>query len=335
MPSKITVGCCGYSYYRPGKGWKEKYEHKLQAYADQYPSVEINSTFYKLPRVSTAQKWKRLAEKVNDTFIFTVKANQRITHPPSSPTYKKAKLKIPEGREDRYGFFRSTDEVFKAWKETQKVVEALHAEVCLFQCPPSFKPAKENLENLRNFFSQVQGVKMALEPRNEKWTQNTVHKICQKHRVIHAVDPFKRKPASDTSTVYFRLHGLGKRKYKYKFSNPDLKKLFDICQNQEAEEVLVMFNNYQLHPDAKRFLHLVEKGELEKVPWKAEAVADTVKIDFPTSKEKILKKCGRWWCWIEPDKSIRVRQALKHVQKEEFEDKEQLLQTVRKIYHKI
>ncbi|MFW6110430.1 MAG: DUF72 domain-containing protein [Thermoproteota archaeon] len=59
MLPEIIVGCCGYSYYRPAKGWKERYDHKLQAYAAEYPSVEINSTFYKLPRVSTAEKWKK------------------------------------------------------------------------------------------------------------------------------------------------------------------------------------------------------------------------------------------------------------------------------------
>ncbi|MFW6117080.1 MAG: DUF72 domain-containing protein [Thermoproteota archaeon] len=335
MALNVIVGCCGYSYYRPGKDWKEKYDHKLQAYADEYPSVEINRTFYKLPRVSTAKKWRKLVEKVDKSFIFTMKANQRITHPPSSPTYKKANLDIPEEKESNFGFFRPTEEVFQAWKETEKLVQALDAEVCLFQCPPSFKPDKKNLENLENFYSQVEGVNIAFEPRGEAWSSDVIHGICKRQDLIHAVDPFQSKPAHIEDTLYFRLHGLGERKYKYKFSNKNLKDLLDICESWEGKKCFVMFNNYQAHQDAKRFLELMEKGELKEVSWKSEAVVETIDVDFPVTKEDILKKCGRWWSWVEPDKSIRVRQIVKHVKRKNFENKEQLLESLRKVYPKI
>lgn len=335
MPPKIIVGCCGYSYYRPPKGWKKKYEHKIQAYADQYPSVEINSTFYKLPRISTAKKWKKLVKKVNKSFIFAMKANQRITHAPSSPTYKKAKLNVSKAKEDKFGFFKPTEEVFKAWQETKKIYKALDAKICLFQCPPSFEPTKENLENLENFFCKIEGIDIVFEPRGKKWTNNIIQKICEKQRVIHAVDPFKREPAFITDILYFRLHGLGKRKYKYKFSNEDLKRLLQICKNQEGEEILVMFNNYESHPDAERFLTLLQNSELRKVCWKAEAIVDTIEVDFPTTKERILTKCGRWWCWVEPDKSARVERALNLVEKQKFESRKELLKSVSKIYENI
>ncbi|MFW6110431.1 MAG: DUF72 domain-containing protein [Thermoproteota archaeon] len=97
-----------------------------------------------------------------------MKVNQKITHPPSSPTYKKAKLEIPKEKEGKYGFFRPAEEVFQAWKETEEIVEALKAEVCLFQSPSSFKPEPENLENLESFFSQVYGINIAFEPRGKK-----------------------------------------------------------------------------------------------------------------------------------------------------------------------
>jgi len=62
-----------------------------------------------------------------------------ITHPPPSPTYKKAGLKIEE-------------EKFKDFEETSQIAKALNVRIIVFQCPASFKPSEENTENLRIFF---------------------------------------------------------------------------------------------------------------------------------------------------------------------------------------
>jgi uncharacterized protein YecE (DUF72 family) len=50
---KIKAGTCGYEWYGPPKGWKKKFDSKLQAYADVFQVVELNRTFYKLPMVKT------------------------------------------------------------------------------------------------------------------------------------------------------------------------------------------------------------------------------------------------------------------------------------------
>jgi uncharacterized protein YecE (DUF72 family) len=106
--TSILAGCSGYRYYHPPNGWKKKYKQKLQAYADHFPLIELNSTFYDLPQSSTAAKWRNLAKEVNESFEFIVKANQRITHPASSPTYNKANLDINEDQKEKYGYFQST-----------------------------------------------------------------------------------------------------------------------------------------------------------------------------------------------------------------------------------
>lgn len=67
----IVVGTCGYRWYDPGEGWKDEYESKLAAFADEYAAVEVNSTFYDLPQVSTLERWRREA---GDEFVFTIKA---------------------------------------------------------------------------------------------------------------------------------------------------------------------------------------------------------------------------------------------------------------------
>lgn len=83
MPASVHVGCCGWSYLVEREfsaRIKRQYASKLQAYAQLFNAVEINSTFYRLPRLSTAQKWRSEADAVNKSFEFTVKAYQGITH---------------------------------------------------------------------------------------------------------------------------------------------------------------------------------------------------------------------------------------------------------------
>lgn len=327
----IIAGCSGYRYYRPAKGWKQRYEQKLQAYADHFPLIEINSTFYHLPRVSTAEKWRRLADEVNKEFIFTVKANQRITHPPSSPTYKKGNLEIPQEKKEQYGYLQPTEEVMEAWEETKEICEALSAKVCLFQTPTSFQPTDKHLTNLKSFFSQISGnITLAFEPRGEAWKPNIMREISETLEITHVVDPFKEEAAGTSDLRYFRLHGLGKRKYKYKFSNKDLRDLYEKCQRiDKGKEIFVLFNNYEMFDDCQRFLRYVRTGELPPVSWGSEAVVEEIDIEYPTTKSEILSKCGNWWVWVTPKKSIRVKQALEPLKEDEsIKEEEELLQLI-------
>lgn len=328
---KIKAGCSGYRYYRPPNGWKEKYKQLIQAYADMYPLVEVNSTFYKLPRVSTVKKWKTLVDEVNNDFIFIVKANQRITHLPSSPTYKKVGIEIDESNKDKLGFFKSTEEVFKAWNETKEVCEALEAEVCLFQSPWSFTPVKEHLENLNNFFSQIRSdLTFAFEPRGGKWTFEIIKKVCEKHNIIPVGDPLKEKYTETQNLAYFRLHGLGDSMYRYKFTNSDLKNLYDKCEQFFGDKIFVLFNNYEMFNDCERFLKYIQTGEFPEIFWGAKAIVYTIEISYPTTKDEILSKCGHWWVWIQPKKRTRVSEVLKLVDKDKFFDEKELLQELKK-----
>lgn len=92
--------------------------------------LEVQGTFDRPPRLETVKRWRSRAPS---GFEFTAKAWQVITHEPTSPTYRKGGLAIPEGRRDRYGAFRPTEEVFSAWDRTREVCEALGARFVVFQ----------------------------------------------------------------------------------------------------------------------------------------------------------------------------------------------------------
>lgn len=115
----IKTGCCGFST-------------AMENYFEKFGLVEVQKTFYKPPRVETARKWREAAPL---KFEFTVKAWQVIT-----PTYRKAGITSKNG-----GFFKSTEEVFDAWKRTEEIAASLGSSIILFQTPSSFEENKENV----------------------------------------------------------------------------------------------------------------------------------------------------------------------------------------------
>ena len=116
MNADLLVGCCG---------WAEAHSK----YFTDFPVIEIQSTFYQPPSPELAEKWRREAPA---DFIFTLKAWQLITHPASSPTYRKLKVAIDAKKADRYGHFRPTEEVWEAWQATKTIAAALQAAVIVF-----------------------------------------------------------------------------------------------------------------------------------------------------------------------------------------------------------
>ena len=235
-----------------------------KAYFNKFNVVEVQETFYKLPKSSTVKKW---AESAPPGFEFTMKIWQVVTHPPTSPTWKRAGLTVPKSKYKRYGFLRPTEENYSAWEKAMEICKAMGAKVCVVQCPASFKYSEENIENLREFFSTVdrRDVEIGWEPRGD-WREylDTVKKICDELDLIHVVDPFRVKPASSHGTIYFRLHGIGGREtnYSYKYTGRDLRKLLDMLklfEREGREEAYVMFNNIRMAEDAERFKNLLSK----------------------------------------------------------------------------
>ncbi len=232
----IVAGCCGFATAQ-------------KKYFESFRFVEIDSSFYQLPKPETAARWRATAPK---DFEFAMKAWQVITHHADSPTYKRTRV---DPRDREYcGHFGFNPTIRWAWDNTFEVAKALGVMMVLFQCAPSFRSTKENIANLKRFFEKAKRGKflMGWEPRGV-WDAELVAGLCRELDLIHVGDPFKSPLTARTRVQYFRLHGITGPRHRY--SNAELEQLKGFCTAKTA--TYCAFNNVSMVADAQRFTRLL------------------------------------------------------------------------------
>jgi len=152
----IWIGTSGFSYkeWRPLFYPAELPERKfLRYYASQFNSVEIDSTFYRMPTARTIDAWK---SSTGDDFRFALKASQQITH--------RERLRIPS---------RSLDYLLQ-------VVSGLDSRLglILYQLPPYFKC---DVPKLKAFLGALpRGMRSAFEFRHASWQQSETYEALRR-----------------------------------------------------------------------------------------------------------------------------------------------------------
>jgi uncharacterized protein YecE (DUF72 family) len=241
MTQLLRIGCCG-----PAR-------LSLKTYSEKFDLVEIQSSFYRLPRLETAQRWR---QTVPERFEFTLKAFQGITHPSDSPTWRRNPRALQNIKPQDVGLLRLTDFTRKSWNETMEVAKALKARVVVVQMPPSFKGNEANLQRISDFFGTVKtGVIPALEFRHETWTDKLedVRDLMRDYNGIVVTDPLKMKVPNQV-IQYHRLHGTdGFTNYRHRYSDGELKQLM---RKLGSVETYVLFNNFTMRDDAERLSKL-------------------------------------------------------------------------------
>jgi uncharacterized protein YecE (DUF72 family) len=147
---QFFVGTSGYSYKEwKGNFYPEKLPQKqmLNYYAERFSTVEINNTFYRMPKASVLESW---AQQVPDGFRFVLKAPQKITH------FKRLK-----DVEEETDYFLSAAAALKERKGP-----------LLFQLPPNMK---KDLPRLEAFLDLIDDqTRVAFEFRHETWFDDEV-----------------------------------------------------------------------------------------------------------------------------------------------------------------
>jgi uncharacterized protein YecE (DUF72 family) len=185
---KLRAGTSGYAF----KEWKGSFypddlkdDGMLGYYAGKFPTVEINNTFYRLPKEDVLRNW---AAQVPDTFTFAIKASQRITH--------FARLK-PD----------SASAVEFLIKNTAALGNRLGP--ILFQLPPNLK---KDFDRLRNFLGILPNDRRyTIEFRHESWFDDEVFGALRERDIplcIAEQPKFASPVVATASWGYARLHRL-------------------------------------------------------------------------------------------------------------------------------
>lgn len=211
--------------------WEYPAEYKgksrLAYYASLFSSVEINSTFYKLPQPATVAKW---ATEVPPLFRFTFKLFKGITH----------------AKALRF----NSDDVYKFWETIAGAAE--HRGCVLIQLPPSAKLDKidelEALLQCLNDANATQQWPLAIEFRHPTWYHMETYRLLKEYNaavVMHdkagsATEHLEEK----TTIVYLRLHGPN-GKYGGTYANEDLQHYAAFIKEELKKDktVYAYFNN--------------------------------------------------------------------------------------------
>ena len=80
-PRTLRIGCSGWNYAhrRNGVFYPPRYPARrwLQFYGQHFDTVELNTTFYRLPRIDAVRRW---VDETPDGFVFAVKVSRYLTH---------------------------------------------------------------------------------------------------------------------------------------------------------------------------------------------------------------------------------------------------------------
>ena len=238
---EILVGTCGYSYGEwVGPVYPEgtKKDQYLKLYAEKFDTVEIDYTYYAMPKA------KNLAKMAEDApaLSFALKATDVFTH----------KVDPYKWQDDAKTYV----EALEPLRESGRLAAVL------FQFPYSFHYDRENRSYLSKVLAAFPGIPSAVEFRNAEWLNTRVIDGLKERAValvgLDMPDLEKLPPKMDVVTApfaYFRLHGRNKEawwgqdttaRYDYLYSDNELDAAAERIRQilVKADRIIVYFNNH-------------------------------------------------------------------------------------------
>ncbi|MBT8171660.1 DUF72 domain-containing protein [Candidatus Bathyarchaeota archaeon] len=279
--TEFFIGTGGWAYFKVPK------INRLLAYSKAFNFVEVNSTFYKIPKMDQVKSWRKVVSK---NFEFSVRCNKKLTH----------ELK-----------FESVPEAFKILEKMVNVCNTLKAKFLHFQTPPSFEYNKANSKKLEDFFLSIKknNLQFVLETRNLKLLSSTLVNQLRDLEIIHCVDLLKgTKPAYHSEVLYTRLFGKGYHNI-YQPLDSELKQIIHKASEEGIKKAVITMHSNKMFKDAARLKIYKESGIFPMVTQSTgvDSLIEVLKEDasFPINKSELISSQG--WKIIDQTSKKRIR----------------------------
>jgi len=281
--AEIRIGTCSWADEALSKHWYPpgvKAGERLAYYAQHFDTVEVDSTYYRLPEESMVRRW---AERTPDDFVMHVKAFGLMTRHPvklqalppdlrdEAPTDEKGRVDRPS-REFRGKVFRLFLEALEPLRSTGKLGGIL------FQFPSYVVYKDRSLDYLHWAREQLGGDDMLVEFRHVSWLDDehradtlrfleelgAAHVVVDAPRIDGAKNLVPTVVAVTSPTAYVRFHGRNadtwnKRggsaaeRFDYLYSDEELHEWVGPLRElaEESEQAYAFFNNNATSPDGR------------------------------------------------------------------------------------
>jgi uncharacterized protein YecE (DUF72 family) len=290
MAGRILVGTSSWAdpgfveeWYPPGMPARER----LPWYAERFEAVELNSSFYAIPELTTVSRWARATPP---GFTFDVKLHRLLSRHAARLDSLPPDLREGAQTNER-GRVRLTPELETAMLDqtlgaVAPLEEAGKFGAFLLQLTPAFAPDKNRLDELRGVIAGLYPRPVAIELRNRLWlkgdrAEETFSWLSENGAAFVAVDAPREEhipimPPVDAVTrddlAYMRAHGRNAEGYMHgktvaerfgwQYTDEELQEIAGRARAmaEEAGEVHVMFNNNRgmdAPSSAQRFRELV------------------------------------------------------------------------------
>jgi len=190
---EMRIGTSGWNY----RDWRGSFfpaglpaKEWLPFYANQFNSVEVNYSFYRLPSEQACSAWYR---QTPDDFIFALKASRYLTH------------------------IKAMSDVRDAWKAFVARASILKHKLgpILLQFPSRFAATRDNRQHLNDFLAyatkRAKCPRLALEFRNKSCFDEPIIVLLRKYGAALVISDSSKYPApppqATADFAYFRFHG--------------------------------------------------------------------------------------------------------------------------------
>ncbi len=223
----VRIGCSGWNYdhWRGGVFYPPRLPPRewLRFYADRFDTVELNATFYRLPRETAAARW---VEETPDDFTFAVKVSRYVTHV----------RRLQDAAEH----------LALLLERLQPLVRSPKLGPLLWQLPPTFRRDDERLA--ATLAALPRDFRHAFEFRHESWFADEVLALLRAHDVALVIADRPEIRAFQThdltaSFAFVRFHH-GSRGRRGRYSHAELEAWAGRVRTwAEHGDVFAYFNN--------------------------------------------------------------------------------------------